>query len=254
MKCVRCNTDNPEGAKFCHKCGHKLSGTEPPKVTVDDVKKGFSEAASSAASFAKECQNELRTFLEAESVDQNDTICPFCHSTGCQPMQKNSASIKQSGYSFGNGCCGMCLLGPFGLLCGLCGMGSKVDIKNETWWTCLNCGKEHISQQSAIGKADTVIATSFLYALIGGISLSFAIHRFGFSFISIFLLGLTVSFSIGPWYSIFSTLKEELGYSIIDILPPEKKKSYFYQFIGCMAMVLLTGLFFIPLLASWVED
>ena len=254
MKCVHCNTDNPEEAKFCHKCGQKLSETEQPKVTAEDVKKGFSEAVSSAASFAKECQNDFLTFLEAEATDRNDTVCPFCHSTGCQPIQKSNTNIKQSGYNLSNGCCGLCLLGPFGLLCGLCGTGSKVNIKEETWWTCLECGKEHISQKSAINKGEAMIASSFVYSFISGILLSLAIWNYGISFISLVLICVEFSLSVGIWGGVLEALKEDLGCSFIEILPPEKKKTYVYQFIACVAIVILVGIFFMPLLSAWAES
>lgn len=250
MKCVHCGAENPEGAKFCHACGQQIPEGEKQKTTIDDLKKGFSEATN----FVLERQNEFQAFLDADAVDRNDTVCPYCHSTGCQPMQKSSTNVKSSGYSISNGCCGMCLLGPFGLLCGLCGTGSKVDIKNETWWTCLECGKEHISQRSAIEKADAISTSSFTNAFIGGILLALSIYRFGFSFISLILTCTAFALTLGVWVGMLDLLKEELGYSIIDILSPEKKKEYFYKFIGCIAIVLLVGLFFVPLLSRWAEE
>ena len=44
----------------------------------------------------------------------------------------------------------MLLLGPFGLLCGLCGKGSKVESKSELWWVCKKCGKAHIALADAL--------------------------------------------------------------------------------------------------------
>ena len=51
---------------------------------------------------------------------------PYCNSEDTFPIVKNETEIKTKGYSMGRGCCGMCLLGPFGLLCGALFTGSKV--------------------------------------------------------------------------------------------------------------------------------
>lgn len=55
----------------------------------------------------------------------------------------------------------MLLLGPFGLLCGLCGKGSKVESKSELWWVCKKCGKAHIALADALKKWE--IATDGIY-------------------------------------------------------------------------------------------
>ena len=35
MKCPKCQTDNPEGAKFCNECGHNL--TLPSEPSPEDL-------------------------------------------------------------------------------------------------------------------------------------------------------------------------------------------------------------------------
>lgn len=67
-----------------------------------------------------------------------DSICPYCNSEDTFPIVKNETEIKTKGYSMGRGCCGMCLLGPFGLLCGALFTGSKVKSRSITWWGCKN--------------------------------------------------------------------------------------------------------------------
>ena len=71
-----------------------------------------------------------------------DSICPYCNSEDTFPIVKNETEIKTKGYSMGRGCCGMCLLGPFGLLCGALFTGSKVKSRSITWWGCKNCGRQ----------------------------------------------------------------------------------------------------------------
>lgn len=64
-------------------------------------------------------------------------ICPKCKADGCQAITETSGSTK--GFSAGKGCCGILMLGPFGWLCGLCGMG-KGKTESTTYWICSNCG------------------------------------------------------------------------------------------------------------------
>lgn len=79
-----------------------------------------------------------------------DSICPYCNSEDTFPIVKNETEIKTKGYSMGRGCCGMCLLGPFGLLCGALFTGSKVKSRSITWWGCKNCGRQHLAQHDAV--------------------------------------------------------------------------------------------------------
>lgn len=58
--------------------------------------------------------------------------CPKCGSNNVQ----FSTYTKTSSFSFLDACCGTILMGPLGLLCGLCGIGSKT----KESWICLNCG------------------------------------------------------------------------------------------------------------------
>ena len=62
--------------------------------------------------------------------------CPKCGSENVHV----SIEITKQGFSGGKGCCGAILLGPLGLLCGLCG---KNKIKSEEkYWLCNNCGAQ----------------------------------------------------------------------------------------------------------------
>ncbi len=73
--------------------------------------------------------------------------CPKCGSTDCQVFVTNNVKIHSSTKGFGSGkaCCGLMMLGPVGVLCGMCGAG-----KSKTWseeeqkeyWICQNCGSK----------------------------------------------------------------------------------------------------------------
>ena len=60
--------------------------------------------------------------------------CPKCGSEKTHYV----ANTKSTGPSFVDGCCGWILLGPVGLLCSFCGMGSET----EEYWICDNCGSK----------------------------------------------------------------------------------------------------------------
>lgn len=59
--------------------------------------------------------------------------CPRCGSDNIQVVNE----VKTEGFGFIEGCLGYLILGPFGLLCGLCGMG---ETKNNILRVCANCG------------------------------------------------------------------------------------------------------------------
>lgn len=60
--------------------------------------------------------------------------CPKCGSEDVQFATRTSGSS----FSASDSCCGFLLLGPLGLLCGLCGS----DVSTDEFWVCRNCGKK----------------------------------------------------------------------------------------------------------------
>jgi len=133
----------------------------------------------------------------------------------------------------------MLLMGPFGLLCGLCGTGSKIDSRNETVWICKNCGREHLSQKSALDKAQTSVAS---YAMtILAIALFLSIWYHGGSLIC--LVPLAWAFSpILAWSILDDELSKELGYSFKEILPTEVSvTTYLLIAEAATILVLLFG-------------
>ena len=59
-------------------------------------------------------------------------ICPNCESENCHFVSQ----VHSSNGSFLDGCCGFILLGPIGILCGLCGGGEST----KEFWVCDQCG------------------------------------------------------------------------------------------------------------------
>lgn len=109
------------------------------------------------------------------------------------------------------------MLGPVGLLCGLCGAGSKMDLKSEVVWVCRSCGKEHLSQKDALEKA-AALATSYgMGAAIIGLIISIGMYASGWSWIFAAIWALSPLIIYGM---VDSQIEEELGYPMKEILPP----------------------------------
>lgn len=62
--------------------------------------------------------------------------CPRCGNSNVQMI--NETSTKGKDFSASKGCCGLVLMGPVGLLCGLCGKGKQII--NTNYWVCNQCG------------------------------------------------------------------------------------------------------------------
>lgn len=73
-----------------------------------------------------------------ERLEASFTHCPKCGGTNCRMMMETKT--ESTPFGFGRACCGWIFLGPLGLLCGLCGMGTSTETKN--YWVCNDCGKK----------------------------------------------------------------------------------------------------------------
>ena len=65
-------------------------------------------------------------------------VCPRCGCPSCQII--NESTTTGGDYGVCSGICGYILMGPVGLLCGLCGMDTKT--KTRAYWVCPSCGKK----------------------------------------------------------------------------------------------------------------
>lgn len=259
MKCNKCGQLNSEEAKFCRYCGALLN--EESEQTKENVR----ETQNSSENLEKEETGEKtvewgtsffdivfeimegnKRFFEEPPHLHKEKDCSFCGSTDTQLIAQNTTDIKSNGYNWTSGCCGMCLLGPFGILCGMIGGGTKVKITNEAWWLCPDCGKKHIAQSSALEKADALMKGILGNSLIAGIAGAFiyAIMCQELSTVLAFLA--TIVFSIAVPAVLVSTnykiLYENLGYSIVELLSIEKRKEYTYFFIGAIVIIFLVSL------------
>ena len=162
-----------------------------------------------------------------------DSICPYCISEDTFPIVKNETEIKTKGYSMGRGCCGMCLLGPFGLLCGALFTGSKVKSRSITWWGCKNCGRQHLAQHDAVemlsSLMDKMTVNCLCYGALGSLLLYPILDELVHGFLRtviVVLIAVIVGVSLPLYfcYQLCEDIDKQLGYSIWDILEVEKKQ------------------------------
>lgn len=64
--------------------------------------------------------------------------CPKCGSNNCQYVAASETHSK--GFSSGDACCGLLLMGPAGMLCGLC--GTETNTTTKEYWVCHDCGNK----------------------------------------------------------------------------------------------------------------
>lgn len=69
--------------------------------------------------------------------------CPNCGGENCQFI--TSTNTNTNLFSAGDACCGTVLLGPIGMLCGLCGAGSETETKE--YWVCNTCGSKFTAEE-----------------------------------------------------------------------------------------------------------
>ena len=231
MKCRICGADNTEGAKFCHNCGTALSDVQ---VSAEPRRGSNGNPAGGPKNAGHE---------------RNDTICPFCQAADCQPMQKSTTEIKNQGYKWGSGCCGMLLLGPFGLLCGLCGTGSKIKTENELWWTCMKCGKQHLALADALKRREAVISGLPISGLSMGIAAIILRWLFdaGFFLSAVIIIAAALGLAIATSEA-EKEISQELGEPLGRYLTKEQKDHESQMTLIAIGICAAVSLFGIPIL------
>lgn len=220
------------------------------KVGVDIVKEGMKVKGS------------ITEQINTEPNKRVDSKCPYCGSEDTFPIVKNEVTAKSKGYSYGQGCCGICLLGPFGLLCGLCGSGSEIKSKSITWWACKNCGKQHLTQYDAKEMLDMcldkMIMNCLCYGSIGSLFLHSLLNRFLqgpsplYGIITV-IIGIIVGIIIPLVLAsnLFNEVDEQIGYKVWEILDVEKKKTYWSSIKLSMVSLCVTLIMVYPMLSSF---
>lgn len=160
MYCTKCGAELPQGSKFCPKCGTATDfSTVPSKETTLET---------------HENSNAVPPVSQTNtSMPSNGVRCPKCGASGCTPHYKQN--ISGGGYGCLQGGLGALILGPFGLLCGLCGRSTTTT--NTLVWVCPKCGHEFVSRKNLfesiimslwLCSASNIVIAFVLGAAIGG--------------------------------------------------------------------------------------
>lgn len=266
--CPKCGRKTNPDARYCPDCGSPVNNENMETIRVETERIETEEIPNessigkenefgqtneddesiwqSVMAFLKEIVQLLREtgsdlfqslndYIKMVPNKPKDSDCPYCGSVDTYAIVKNDVEVKTKGYSWGSGICGMCLLGPFGLLCGLCGSGSKVNSNSTTWWGCKNCGKQHLSQHNAIEMMDSfmnkLVVNCLCYGAVGSLLLHPMLNEFihGILFtIVVALISIIAGVSI-PLFLVYKSLdnvETQLGYGMDAILEVKKKKEY----------------------------
>lgn len=150
MFCHNCGTKISDDAEYCYHCGTKVE-------KINTIRKWFCPVCDyvhegdAPPEKCPQCGIPGSTFTEQDIKSQplqpefpnaRKLLCPKCHSSDLVPITETRTDVSGGGYGVGKGCCGWILLGPFGLLCGLCGTKVKSHTRTITSWVCKDCGNK----------------------------------------------------------------------------------------------------------------
>ena len=264
MYCENCGTKLDDNAKFCSECGQKIEIVESEAVfeNTTDIhfdREGENSADSDVLPEPITSDSEVQSVqfgsivaieetepapLADNSIGTNaqtnftDRTCPYCHSDDSAMYIRNVTNVKQSGFSIMDAICGAMCFGPFGLLCGLCGMGQEVDIKNETWFNCKHCGGQFRSRSEAINVVKTSGTSAWVASLICSCLISLQMWIGVLNAATVIMLIIMAAF----WYTFYSKAIKNLGYPLNQLFSDEQRKEYVYIIVGTIAAaLLLTG-------------
>lgn len=152
MFCKYCGKQLSDGSRFCKYCGKALAGAANAAAAPEredraaDRKTAIAAAAPAAQGAVRAAAPQTvaadtqknRPAVAVENVQPNTASalkrmrCPQCGSEDLQYV----TYTQNTNYGVTKGCCGFILMGPLGLLCGLCDKSSQT----YEYWVCRNCG------------------------------------------------------------------------------------------------------------------
>lgn len=161
MYCPKCGKELPEGAQFCPHCGNSVNTPTVPPEAQDAS--GHDQGILSTEQQTTPPEPQQVT----PPVSNEEVKCPKCGASGCVPQYKQN--VSGGGYGCCQGVLGSLILGPLGLLCGMCGRSVKTT--NNLVWICPKCGHEFqvVTKESVF--SNLVILVMGVEALIGGLLL-----------------------------------------------------------------------------------
>ncbi len=83
-------------------------------------------------------------------MENKKVYCPHCGSDNLQTVVKTNVQTYGKNYSVFQGVCGAFMLGPLGVLCGLCGQGKHTTTTNTSMFSCNDCGHEFKKREDLV--------------------------------------------------------------------------------------------------------
>lgn len=213
MKCPYCDSDNRDDAVYCEKC-------EMPLKTLTRKRTATRPNNTRSSNIATK-----PNISQSSKIEQPPYVaCPHCGAplSDCTPISKTTVTSSGGGYGIFSGCCGMVLLGPLGLLCGL--RKQNITSSSQTWWVCRKCGKEFIERESAKEVANTVITSAATTTLIVSLIWQFIFAVIGYSR---WVRDIALLIIAGTWIVIPEGVKGATGYNIKQLLTSEERTDFY---------------------------
>ena len=272
--CRKCGKELNPDSQYCPSCGASVNEKQSEQNansfqksdTDGSLWDSLTEFFKGLIKYVEEAGIHIYGMIDKEIHKEpnipKDSTCPYCNSEDTFPVVKSETEVKTKGYSMGRGCCGMCLLGPFGLLCGAPLTGSKVKSRSITWWGCKNCGKQHLAQHDAVEMLcsfmNKMIVNCLCYGSIASLLLYPVLDELVHGFlrtIIVVLIAVIVGVSVPLYfyYQLCEDMDKQLGYSVWDILEVEKKREIWSCIKYSMISLAGTLVFVFPILGYFAE-
>ena len=221
MYCRFCGAEIQETDHFCKKCGKLVQDTSVP---------------------AKNSVVSQETQVQSDNYDKPG-FCPNCGAglESCQPIPKVNTKTTGGGFSIWDGCCGMILLGPAGLLCGICGAGTKTEVRSKNRFVCQKCGTAFMSKQLILNNAFMAMQSSFFYTTF----LAFGIADQWGGKEALWFIPFCIAIIIGLWGNIVWSVGKSTGRGMKELLTDDEQITFWGKFllylIGSIALGLILG-------------
>lgn len=176
--------------------------------------------------------------------------CPNCQSWDVLPVTETKTDVSGGGYGFGKGCCGWILLGPLGLLCGMCGSKVKSQSHTTVFWVCRDCGHKFRRPEDAEAEQMSEATASCAKILEGSAVLYIAGNLLAENDFVLFGMPNWIFITLGVLGILFGATGVAVGCykeSIAGLNGPDKlklQKNYATFALAVFAVVFLGGIFF----------